>query len=254
MYEGEIRQTDHHYVATIGGSKNSSAGMGTVNWRWKDDHGISHAMKIKDVLFFPDLPVNILSITCLADQFKDDDGTGIDTKQTKSRFYWDNNQFQRTINHPASNVPELPINEGFSLAARFTNAFATKVCREKTHCHCHLSQQIPEDDSEKQTLELSSNMFHVGETLLYTNEGHTTYVRVDKIFLDDDAVLRFHVHMKDENLITTTQEYLRAPDALDIGWIPSTVPDKRERSQTYQKRKSSNYPILFHYHPFKKNS
>jgi hypothetical protein len=202
--------------------------MGTVNWRWKDDHGKSHTMKIKDVLFFPDSPVNILSITCLADQFKDDDGTGIDTKLTKSRFYWDNNQFQRTINHPASNLPELPINEGFSLAARFTNAFATNVCRNKKHCHCHLFQQIPEDDSKKPTIELDSNMFHVGETLLYTNEGHTTYVRVDKIFLDDGAVLTFHVRTKDEKLIKATQESLHAPDAPDIGWIPSTVPDRRE--------------------------
>ena len=136
-------------MATIDGSKNSSSGMGTINWRWKDDKGRSHTMKIKDVLFFPDSPVNILSITSLADQFKDDNGTGIDTKRTKSRFYWDNNQFQRTINHPAFNLPGLTINEGFSLAARSTNAFATKVCRDKTRCHCHLSQQIPEDDSEK---------------------------------------------------------------------------------------------------------
>jgi hypothetical protein len=96
------------------------------------------------------------------------------------------------------------------------------------HCNRHLSQQIPEDASEKQTIELSSNMFHVGEMLLYTNEGHTTYVRVDKIFLDDGAVLRFHVRTKDEKLITTTWESLRAPDASDIRWIPSTVPDRRE--------------------------
>ena len=86
MFEGEIKRTNQHSVATIGGSKNSSAGMGTVNWRWKDDHGKSYTMKIKDVLFFPDSPVNILSITCLADQFNDDDGTGIDTKRTKSRL------------------------------------------------------------------------------------------------------------------------------------------------------------------------
>ena len=71
-------------------------------------------------------------------------------------------------------------------------------------------------------------MFHVGESLLYTNDGHTTYVRVDKIFLDDDAVLQFHVRTKDEKLITATRESLRAPDAPDIGWIPSTVPERRD--------------------------
>ena len=71
-------------------------------------------------------------------------------------------------------------------------------------------------------------MFHVGETLLYTKEGHTTYVRVDKIFLDDDAVLRFRVGTKDDKLIEKSKESLCAPDEPDIGWTTSTVPDKRE--------------------------
>ena len=79
-------------------------------------------------------------------------------------------------------------------------------------------------------------MFHVGETLLYTNKGHTTYVRVDKIVFDDDAVLRFHVRTNDEKLTTTTWESLRAPDAPDIGWIPSTVPGIREAVSNLSER------------------
>jgi hypothetical protein len=54
--------------------------------------------------------VNILSITALATQLQDDEGTGIDTKRCKSRFYWDHNKFHQTINHPKTNLPELPIN------------------------------------------------------------------------------------------------------------------------------------------------
>ena len=133
MFIGEIRRAEGHFVATIGGNKNSSAGIGTVRWRWKDDNGQEHTVDVHDVLYFPQSPVNILSITALADQYKDDDGTGIDTKRSKSRFYWDHNKFERTINHPPSNLPELPINEGFSMASLFSRFARRKVKTEKQH-------------------------------------------------------------------------------------------------------------------------
>ena len=183
MFVGPIRPTDKHYVATIGGTKNSATGMGTVCWRWKDDTGRQHTTNVNNVLLFPQSPVNILSITALAAQFNDDEGTGIDTKRSKSRFYWKQNQFQRTIHHPTSNLPELPINEGFSIASLFSKMVGTKVCLAKQHCHCHNVHLIPDDNEPHldnrgpaPPLELSDEMFHVGETLLYLNAGQTAYV------------------------------------------------------------------------------
>ena len=120
MFISPPRRTDQHYIATIGGAKNSAAGMGTTLWRWKDDGGNQHTIDVKNVLYFPKSPVNILSITSLADQFNDDDGIGINTKRSKSHFYWNYNKHQRTITHPPSNLPELPVNEGFSLARMYT--------------------------------------------------------------------------------------------------------------------------------------
>ena len=231
MFIGPMRRTAQHSVATIGGKKNIALGIGTVSWRWKDDNGKDHTIEVHDVLYFPKSPVNILSVTSLAEQFKDDEGTGIDTKRSKSRFYWQG-KYVRTINHPMSNLPELPINEGFSLMANFSRLFSRKVRLEKTHCHCHSSQLIPSVGDTKSKLELSDDMFHVGETLLYTNAGHTTYVRIEKIFLDDDRVLRFVVRTRDDKKIETTKESLRAPDAPDIGWIPTTIPDKKEAATT----------------------
>ena len=55
--------------------------MGTVQWRWKGDLGKIHTLDIKNVLYFPQSPVNILSITGLGYQLKDNDGTGIDTEK-----------------------------------------------------------------------------------------------------------------------------------------------------------------------------
>ena len=97
-----MRRTDQHHIETIVGSKNSASGMGTVRWRLKDDLGKIHTLDIENVLYFPQQPDNILSITGLADQLKDNDGTGIDTKRNKFWLYWDKNKFQQTINHPPS--------------------------------------------------------------------------------------------------------------------------------------------------------
>ena len=69
-------------------------------------------------------------------------------------------------------------------------------------------------------------MFHVGETLLYSNAHHTTYIKVEEVFLDNDAVFQFRVCTKSEELIEATKESLAAPDDPDIGWIPTKNPKK----------------------------
>ena len=64
-FVGEIKMDWSLQVATIGGKKNTSAGIGTVRWKWKDDNGVFHTFEIQDALYFPDSPVNILSVTNL---------------------------------------------------------------------------------------------------------------------------------------------------------------------------------------------
>jgi hypothetical protein len=86
-------------VATIGGKTSIPTGIGTVKWTWKDDAGQDHTHHLTDVLYFPTSPVNILSITALADQLNDDNGTGIDTRCRKSRLYWDNHCYEKTFHH-----------------------------------------------------------------------------------------------------------------------------------------------------------
>ena len=88
----ELRDTPltNAVVATIGGKTSIPAGIGTVKWTWKDDTGQNHTHHLTEVLYFPTSPVNILSITALADQLNDDHGTGIDTRRRSSRPYWNN--------------------------------------------------------------------------------------------------------------------------------------------------------------------
>ena len=116
MFVGEMHKMMSHTVATIGGKGHHSSGIGTVKWSWSDDQGTVHEHLVKDVLYFPESPINILSVTAFAGQLGDPDGTGIDTKILQSRFYWDRGNFSRTIRHPSSNLPELSINEGFLLS------------------------------------------------------------------------------------------------------------------------------------------
>ena len=172
--------------------------------------------------------MNILSITSLEYQFNDDNGTGINTNRSKKFFYWNRIKHQQTITHPPSNLPEFPVNEGFSLSGIYTQMVGAKVFTPKQHCHFHASNLIPNNDEPKINVELSYDMFHVGETLLYTNAGQTLYVRIEEIRLDEKAILRFRVRTTNDEVIETTKEYLRSPDDPDIGWIPTTLSEKNE--------------------------
>ena len=59
-------------------------------------------------------------------------------------------------------------------------------------------------------------------------EGHTAYVRIEKITLDPDSVLQFKGKTSSSDEIKTTREFLRDPKSPDIGWIPTSAPDKQK--------------------------
>ena len=71
MFVGDISKVQSHSVATIGGKGHFASGVGTVRWRWKDDYGSTHEYLVENVLYFPQLPINILSITSFADRLDD---------------------------------------------------------------------------------------------------------------------------------------------------------------------------------------
>ena len=52
MFVGELSTTSNHTVATIGGKGHAPSGMGTVNWRWKDDTGKEHEYLVQNVCIF----------------------------------------------------------------------------------------------------------------------------------------------------------------------------------------------------------
>ena len=53
-------------VTTIGGSDFVPKVIGDVKTSWLDDEGVEHTMVLKECLYFPDSPVNVISVTGLA--------------------------------------------------------------------------------------------------------------------------------------------------------------------------------------------
>ena len=87
MYVSDITPVTMHKVATIGGCGHAPADVGNVRWNWIDDSGVKHTYLVENVLYFPQSPINILSVTEFARQLNNEEGTGVDTKQKRSTFY-----------------------------------------------------------------------------------------------------------------------------------------------------------------------
>ena len=74
-------------VATIGGKSNQPSITVTLKWTKKEDVRAVHTELLKNTLYFPKSPINIINVTELAKKFNDEKGTGIDTKMNHSYFY-----------------------------------------------------------------------------------------------------------------------------------------------------------------------
>ena len=62
--------------------------ISTVFWSWTDDEGQLHTNKLNIVIYFPYLPVNILSSTGMAEFMNYDHVTSVIIKGKYSIFTW----------------------------------------------------------------------------------------------------------------------------------------------------------------------
>ena len=174
-------------------------------------------------------------------------------KQLTSCLYWYSIKYSLTIHHPPSNLPEISINEVFALSTMFRallsivvntsnrskygccytkidddykdDPHATKNEEHSTRCGCQYLFVSSQDDT---TLEL----FDIGETLFFTNNGWSGLVKVKYFSLDKTNFLRIIVTNSNGDDIITTKEYLRSPNNTDVGWIPSSVPKYKQSDKT----------------------
>ena len=145
----------------------------------------------------------------------------------------------------------MPINKGFSLYGIYrtlvSKIISPTINPQHSCCftHVHHPDQCACHSATVDGSELTTELFEIGETLVYTKEGHSLLVRVSDVCVDSNNVLKIKCTDANNEEIETTREFLRSPANPDIGWIPSTIPEYAQVSkglseEEIQKIKSSH--------------
>ena len=150
---------------TILGDPSLRKGIGNKQVQWKDDSGKIHSYILAYVLFFPNSPVKIMSITKLTHELNDETGTWIKTMGKKSIFSCDYEKDERTIYHPPSNLPEMMLSEGCHDYQSYCT-FTDKVQHRNPHSIPTYAATMPELESR----DINST------TLIYVDTTNGTYV------------------------------------------------------------------------------
>ena len=72
---------------TIGGSDVCPTSIGQLNLTWPDDDRFPYTTILEDMLYIPDFPVYVFSVTSFAAHL-DDDGVWLKTSHHQSVFAW----------------------------------------------------------------------------------------------------------------------------------------------------------------------
>ena len=59
----QLQAVTGHQVATIGGRGHAPSGISKVQWTWKNDEENSTQFLVEKTLYFPQSPINIISVT-----------------------------------------------------------------------------------------------------------------------------------------------------------------------------------------------
>ena len=212
-------------VETAGGTA-SPEGMGCIKIHFHDNEGKLHSKIIKDVLYFPKSPVNILGVTLLGEQWEDPEGVCISTKSKYSVFTWDGGKSIRNVTHKSSGLPELPINEGASMFSAFFASYYSIFPPPMTTRECMLSSTERFEDkslhSNSGATSCYKSSFRVGEKVALINPGSTEGAVVCDAEFDTNMQQHVKVKLSDGNIKSTSAERLRRVSEADIGVIPRT--------------------------------
>ena len=179
------------------------------------------------------------SVSPLSRNGKDEDGTGIDTKASYSRFYWDNNSYQRTFQHSSSNLPEMSINDGSNAFAWFIRKF-NRQCNDQIDSFCCLTTNSLNDLANKkggEDLAIAMDTFlesviYPGEFMTYKNEGSNSNVKILGSEIDVDGVFKYNVQFPDASTRLVTREFLHRPEQPEVANIPVTTQNYRDATST----------------------
>ena len=214
--------------------------MGIVNVRVKDNAGIIVHLQLQNCLYFPMSPVKIISVTMLAQQFNDQDGTWIKICWYHSTFSWDHEKHTIDFSRPSSKLPILQVNPGYSELLSFCSLFEAEIDRHQPHPLMTCQTLFPTDkltdisfasnNIHHDALEASStfilcsstnNIYSVGDKLGLSRNGVNRVVYIIAVTVDKKhQIPYFSVVLKDGHCIKVTKEFLFPLDEDDFASIP----------------------------------
>jgi len=167
---------------------------------------------LRDVLYFPESPVNILGVTQWAIQNDDKEGTYITTKAEYSILVWNFGKSQRRFTHPESMLPKMPINEGSSFCKTFYSAFMSIFPTKSTSRFCLASEMdVTLNDKDKDYLRACSateHPFQIGNNVQYIGSETPENVAIVESIYDETMQPNFKVERGDGSIITVKQSEL----------------------------------------------
>jgi len=236
-------------VATIGGNNFYPTGIGELNIKIKDDENKISAIILKDVLYFPNSPVNIISVVCLADHFDDDYGTSVLTTRNSSTFTWNKEKHTKSLGHSRNRLPEIMVNEGACSDIKIRNlvpasdfntynsampedeidknaaiidaatmaTYFTKSNR-KDYNNLLRTNKDKEYDSRLKERFISAEHYRIGDTVKYCKDGHSELATYEDLEIDDfDVPPKYILRLHDsEKEIRTHKEFVSPIDVPDI--------------------------------------
>ena len=110
MFIGEITKITNIGIRGVGGVA-AATGIGTIQFNLLNSNSESDTITLKNLIYLPECPKNLLSIHRWSKDRGDD--AGIFSRGDYSIFLWDNDNSKNLIHHPpACPIPLMTVNEG----------------------------------------------------------------------------------------------------------------------------------------------
>ena len=110
LFLDEIKQIKGLALNGVGGPT-LPVGIGTIGFKVRDSDGRDHYIELKNTIYLPQCPKNLISIARWSEDCQDN--CGIFSRGKYSIFLWNDDKCKRLIHHqPTSPIPIMSVNEG----------------------------------------------------------------------------------------------------------------------------------------------
>ena len=151
------------------------------------------------------------------------EGTQINSSGKSSIFTWDDHKYVCHFKHPASSLPEMIVNNGFS----------------KYHCFCCVVNKISPasaqyyhstfgscNQQKRPLFDIIFCPYKVGEEVLHKNVDHLEPGVIEKIEKDNEKNAPiFNIKFKDDYQVEAQMDQISTSDETDIGKIVISTKD-----------------------------